>query len=297
MSSKKKILILTEWYLPGRKAGGPVKSIESLVSSLSQVFDFFVLTTNKDLGDSRPYSGVQTMSWQVQKDGSCIYYLNSSNLNKRNLFNAINSISYDYLYINSLYSKWFSIIPLWWRKRNIIKGKIILAPRGMLSEGALNLKSLKKRLFLSTSKILSLHSNVKWHATYSKEVDEIKTEFGNGAKIAVAGNLSIPVKKSDLYLEKKNDELKLFFLARVSKVKNLHVALQSLSALQNIQGQIIYDVYGSIEDEDYLQYCKNIVKNYNGRIKVDFKGEILNNEISHMIQKYHFLLMPTCPPQ
>ena len=43
MSSRKKILVAIDWYLPGYKAGGPIRSCASIINCLKDDFDFAVL--------------------------------------------------------------------------------------------------------------------------------------------------------------------------------------------------------------------------------------------------------------
>ena len=46
------------WYLPGTKAGGPVRSVFSMINLLKSYFDFYIITSNKDLGSYREYEGI-----------------------------------------------------------------------------------------------------------------------------------------------------------------------------------------------------------------------------------------------
>ena len=41
---KPKILILTDWYLPGTNAGGPVRSIANMIAHLKNEFLFKIIT-------------------------------------------------------------------------------------------------------------------------------------------------------------------------------------------------------------------------------------------------------------
>ena len=45
---KKKILVFIDWYLPGFRAGGPIRSCANLISHLSDEFDFNIVTTDTD---------------------------------------------------------------------------------------------------------------------------------------------------------------------------------------------------------------------------------------------------------
>ncbi|WP_029236294.1 hypothetical protein [Vibrio coralliilyticus] len=53
-----KVLVFTNHYLPGYKAGGPIKSISNLCDELKDKVNINVVTTNHDFNDSRPYSNI-----------------------------------------------------------------------------------------------------------------------------------------------------------------------------------------------------------------------------------------------
>ena len=54
MSSRKKVLIAIDWYLPGYKAGGPIRSCASIINCLKNDFDFAVITSDTDFSDDTP---------------------------------------------------------------------------------------------------------------------------------------------------------------------------------------------------------------------------------------------------
>ena len=265
---------------------------------MKEDFNFKILTTDTDLGESSPYKGVIPSGWTKREDASEVYYLSKSNLSKEKIAEVINATPHDLVYLNSFYSKWFSIVPLQLKKKGIITSPVVLAPRGMLSEGALALKKFKKRSFIQLSKITGLHKQITWHATYEKEIEEIRNVFGKDAKIKLCPNFSKPIKTSAEIRQKTSGNLKLFFLSRISRVKNLHIALK---ALQNLSADltfapgesIIYDIYGALEDGNYKEECLEIINKLPAGIKAEFKDELNNDRVGEIISGYHFLFLPT----
>ena len=55
VSNKLRILIFIDWYIPAFKAGGPIRSVFNIVTQLSDVFEFYIITGDRDLGDLIPY--------------------------------------------------------------------------------------------------------------------------------------------------------------------------------------------------------------------------------------------------
>ena len=100
--TKKNIAVLIDWYLPGNKAGGPVKSVYSMLNLLKDEFNFFVITTDRDLGSSAPYKNVKSDKW-VDHSGIPVYYISKTKLKSANILNVINGIKPDIVYLNSFW--------------------------------------------------------------------------------------------------------------------------------------------------------------------------------------------------
>ncbi len=289
MKAKKNIVILSDWYLPAYKAGGPVKSVAALVYHLKGDFNFFVITSDKDAFDEAPLK-VKTNEWVTGSNNEKIFYL-PGKITRAKLLVVLNSIEFDYLYINSFFSKPFSIYPLLLQKQGKIKKPIVLAPRGMLREGALSIKSNKKKIFLALSKLGGLHKNLIWHATSQQETDEIKKVYGKNAPVVLASNLTLPPIKKRTDYPKKSGELKICCVTRLVRNKKIDFALEILKEINS--GQIIFDVYGPPEDEAYYKECLALSKNLPKNITVSFKGNVLSNDVEHILKQYHVFLLPT----
>ena len=55
--NKKKILLFTDWYEPGYKAGGPIQSTRNFVVAMHELYSISVITSDTDLGETKPYEG------------------------------------------------------------------------------------------------------------------------------------------------------------------------------------------------------------------------------------------------
>ena len=87
----------------------------------------------------------------------------------------------------------------------------------MLGRGALAIKPLKKKLFLSLFKrMFRKNKMLHCHASTSLERNEIVKVFGKDSKVIVAQNLSSASVKRKLAVDTKNvGELKLVFVSRI----------------------------------------------------------------------------------
>jgi len=286
----KKILVFIDWYLPGYKAGGPIKSCVSLVERLKNSYHFRIVTSDTDLNELIPYSGVTADKWTLTSKGTAVFYGSKNFLNKSNIGKLITAEKPDVIYLNSMFSMYFTLIPLLVIRQKKINCKVVVAPRGMLSQGALALKPAKKKIFLVLSKILGLFRNVTFHASTQIEMDEIKSVFGKDAKVLHAINLTPDVPVLKIKREKIANKLKLVYVGRISEVKNL---LQCLKVLQKTSSEfnIQFDIYGPHDDAVYLEKCNHEITNLPAHVKAVLKGPADNAGITSMLTKYHFLFL------
>ncbi|TQI71936.1 glycosyltransferase involved in cell wall biosynthesis [Gramella sp. Hel_I_59] len=289
MPEKKKILIFIDWFLPGYKAGGPIQSVVNLINHLGHAYDFDVVTSNKDLGEVAAYPNITFNEW-IERENCRVIYLDERNQNLKRYREILREKQYDSVYFNSLFSVNYTLKPLLVLRN--FKVKLILAPRGMLGEGALNIKPLKKKVFLKLFRSFGFSSKINWHATAASEATEIKQHFGEDSKVRIATNLSA-VMAND-FPEKKKDEgfLNLFFLSRISKKKNLKAALQYLSSVNNLYN-INFSIIGPVEEEKYWQECLEIVDDLPKNIRVKNIGAVPNHHLKEELKDQHFMLLPT----
>ena len=292
MSQRKRILVFTDWFLPGFKAGGPIRSLTNMTSHLGGEFDFRFVTSDRDLFSDVPYENIEPGKWTKLEDGTDVIYLSPEMQNAEKIKSIILQQQADILYLNSMFSRNFTFIPLRVRNRFMPARKVILAPRGMLGEGALRIKPFKKKLFLAFSKLSRLYRNIRWHASSDLEAAEIKKVMGRNANVHVAMNLSPRYHFNVIHRTKKQGELRLVFISRISKKKNLDGTLKLLSRLQPGE-KVQFDVYGPAEDENYMRQCEALAAVLPGNIMVDFKGPIANEAVVNVLAGYHVSILLT----
>jgi glycosyltransferase involved in cell wall biosynthesis len=290
MQAKKKILVLIDWFLPGIKAGGPVKSVSSMIKALNKQYDFYILTSDTDFGNSVPYENIVADKWISYSENTQICYLSKSSTVGEHFLKSVHSIQPDVIYINSFFSKDYSIVPLQLIRKYRITAKTILAPRGMLSEGALRIKPLKKKAFIAYSKLTGLHKNVLWHSTKTDETSAIKKVYGNHVQVYEAQNVSdVQLMAPDTGKQKSKNELNLVYLGRIAENKNLLLALQAMRTLS--PARITLDIYGSLEDKSYWERCQHAISELPSSVHVQYKGLLDPNLVASTVRQYHFLIL------
>jgi len=288
---KKKILIFIDWFLPGYKAGGPVRSMANMVSYLADRYDFYIVTRNTDYTETIPYEGISSNQWVDFSEEVKVFYASIEFQNLNSYRKIIQSQNFSVAYVNGIYSWKYSILPLIALRR--FKGTKIVASRGMLAQSAIDVKGGKKKVFLKLVKLFNLYKGVIFHATNDKEKGDVNGVMGLRCKVQVADNLpkkALPEEKS---INKVRGALKLVSLARISPEKNTMFAIEKLKDLVDIKGEITFDLYGQIYNEAYWDECKTVIEQLPENIKVTHKGTVDAELVGETIQNYHALFLPS----
>ena len=292
--SKPTILIFTLFYYPGYKAGGPIKSIHQITKSLSDKFEFKIITSDRDAGDTQAYKNVTINKWTNFGNISIFYYKQSNNF--LYLVKILKNIEFNAIYLNSLMDQKFTIKILLLTYFGIIKRKpILLAPRGECSLGALSIKTFRKISYISLFQIFGLFKNLKWQASSQFEKHDICHLIAFDPSeldiICVAPDISShnasPINKKRRDIKKP---LQICFLSRISKMKNLDFALQVLT---QVDIPIVFNIYGPIEDEAYWNKCKNIIKNMHTSVDVFFHDRIDPIYVTEKLAQNDLFFLPT----
>lgn len=285
----KTILVFIDWFLPGYKAGGPVRSLANLIDHFGSRYQFFIITRDTDYCEQTPYSSVRSNKWNELQPGIQVYYFSKECLNRKNMLCAISEIKFDIVYINGIYSWYFSILPLVLLKN--INTRIVIAPRGMLSDQALGVKGFKKRIFLWMAKTKGIYKRAIFQSTSEQETRDIKTRINNRAIIKLTPNLPKKSNEEQYFRVKKPGVLRLINIARISPEKNNGYAISLLNKLGEMNVEL--DLYGPIYDKEYYKYCLDQTKKLPHPKRIQFKGPVAPEEIEKLLTKYHFLLFPS----
>lgn len=283
---KKTILTLTGYYLPGYKGGGPIKTIKNLFDQTGDEINFKLITSDRDLGDTTPYTSLAYGTWnQVGK--ASIFYIQPGKSGYAQIFQILRNKAYDIVYLNSFFSPRFSFFPLLIAKA--LRQKIVLGPRGEFSEGALSLKSLKKHFFIFLFKLLRLHKGIVFQASSDYEANDIRRTLGEHADICIAENIGAQEFAEDINT-RTSDSLKAVFISRISPKKNL---LSALKILKKVRQPLTFDIYGPIEDLDYWQQCETVIKTLPPHVEVNYKSNLHPDNVVNTLKNYDVFFFPT----
>lgn len=286
-----KILIFIDWYEPGFKGGGPIRSIVNFARHMNNSYEIFVFTSDRDLGDSKPYDNILRDQWII-KNQIKVFYASPGSLNWKKILAEIKSINPEFIYLNGMYALHYVIYPLLMKKISRVNAKLIVAPRGMLQQGALQFKKQKKTFFLKAINLLGIPSKIQAHATDEQEAKDISKHLRHISKIAVIPNFSSDRKTQPVYITKQVGSVRLLFVSRISPKKNLLFFLNLLTKMTG-NSAVHFTIAGNIEDDIYWNECKNVINRLPENIAVDYKGAVANIEVSALLQQHHVFILPT----
>lgn len=290
MSGKKKILVLVDWFAPGYKAGGPIRSCVNFAFAMKNEFAIHVLTTDTDHGELQPYTGISTGKWTTDLHPDIhVLYLEKARLGAADIRKQIKDVQADYVYLNHLFSPLFVVYPLWLKYTRRMKSEIVLCPRGALYDSALTVKPWKKRPFLKLFRWTGLHKRVLFHATNERERTAIQ-HFFPGSRVLIADNLPNANQPPFLPCPKEKGTVKCIFVARIVPIKNL---LFLLKVLQNVRLNVELSIIGPVEDKTYWAECQQQIGRLSANIKVDYLGPKRNDELIPILQRHHLFILPT----
>jgi len=285
------ILIFSDWYTPGFKAGGPIQSCVNLVRFLSDQYRFYVVCGDRDLGDDQPYKNIPLDQWTTGPSGESVYYTDSRTLSRKLIRFFISELNPQAIYLNSMFSVPFTILPLYvcWQLKN--RPLIVLAPRGMLQAGALQLKATRKKIFLQLFRLLGWQRFIRFQATDAQERNDIRQYFPS-ASVHIAENIPNRLTAPPSPATKESGNLNLVFISRIHPKKNLLFLLQLLKEWPG-KAQLTLDIYGDAGDPAYESQCKVLAEQLAPGKCIHFMGPIENKQVFPTLAAYHAFVLPT----
>lgn len=287
------ILTFVRCYLPGYKAGGPLRTISNMVEALGDDLDFRIVTSDRDATDTEPYPGIAHGEWK-RVGKARVLYLSPRRKGLRQIADILCGTPHDILYLNSFFDPDFTLKPLLARRLGLApKTRCIIAPRGEFSQSALRLKAVKKNMFFFAAGMIGLYKNLEWHASSKYERADIRRVQRRTARhIKIAINLSdMTTREPPAFTPRHDGEpLRICFLSRISPMKNLHYAID---VLRKIQVPVQFDIYGPIRDDAYWSYCKERIAQLPGSIQARYRGGLEHDKVASVIAGYDLFFLPS----
>ena len=289
----KRILIFSDYYLPGYKSGGAMRTIVNLVERLGDQYDFRILTRGFDFKETDYYPNININSWN-ELGKAKVFHAGHGQLNFATIRRVLRDCLPDAVYLTSFFSP-LGIKFLTLRRLGMTPDSpVIIAPEGEFSRGALRLKAAKKTVFRSLAFPGRLYRNLIWKAASEPERADIQRIAGANCEIFVAPNMPPRVILEDFSFEnkrkKRSGAARFIFLSRVMPKKNVR---HTLELLPEVQGEIEFDIYGPLEDVAYWADCRRLIDTLPGNIRVRHCGSIPYEMVARKMTDYDYFVLPT----
>ena len=280
-----KILVIMGGFFPGKKYGGPPVSVDNFCSLMKGYADCYVVTHNHDMDEQMPYKGI-CEGWN-DRGNVKVLYLSNKEYCYATFERLINELQPDYIYLQSLFQQCVPACLFLAKKYGI---KVVLATRGELCKGAFR-KKYKKLPYIAVLRLLGLVKDVIFQSTSDEESAAISKYFSASPnRIHLLSNIpsiphNLPQRK-----KKNSGEGHFVFISRILWKKNL---LSAIKFLDDIKGNVFFDIYGPKEDEDYWRECESEIRALPQNVKVNYCGVLSHDQIYNAFNQHDAFLFPT----
>ena len=290
MTDKPHLLIFTDWYVPGYKAGGPIQSVFQLTQLLNSQFHIKIVTRNTDYNSTIPYENIESNKWMTVQDGVEVLYLSKEQVTYKRIKEIIKLNKSNRVLINGLFSIYFSFLPAFFAMLFGVS-KCYIAVRGMLHASALSVKPIKKQLFLAFVRGLGLYKSKIMLASSEEEVSLIKRVLGPQTNVSLLPNLPIspPAFKPKAF-KNNEDTLRLLFLGRISPEKN---PITLVKALQSVSFSVHVTFCGAFNEKQYADLFEKECKLLPNCVQMTHIQHCPHHEIETMFLNHDLLVLPS----
>lgn len=255
-----------------------------MVRALNETYQFYIFCSNTDLGNVA-LTYICSNQWEMYDKNIHVWYADKKNRHVV-MKKQIDIIAPDVLFIIGLYDADFNIFPM----AGIAHPNKIVSARGMLQKGALQMKWLKKNVFLKLFKIGGWHKKISFHATDAIEKAQIRAIFGNIAKIHLAPNISLEAVSVTKKM-KYSGELTIISVGLISMVKNQLLVLEALKKIKD--QKIIFRLFGPIKEAGYWKKCLHVAETLPNNIQFKYEGELFPEDVTGELKNAHVFLLPS----
>lgn len=288
--------IISPSFYPSTYYGGPSLSVYYLARALSLLLPkLSVITT--DANGKESLNVTKNKFVELEKNLYVKYYSNSTSfgLSMRMALNLWKDIKENELtYIVSFFSPSTPEALLF---ASFFKKKIILSPRGQLSDWAVSSrKSFFKNLWIKFL-IKPYQSKIVWHATSEQERVDIKTVFEDANVFAIPNGINVEeynkTNKDQNYFSKFINEpekqIIISSMGRLHNVKGFDILIESIEILFKNSFKVYLFIAG--EDNGELKRLKELVSQKKLNEYVFFVGHLSGaNKVSFLSNSNLFAL-------
>ncbi|WBB69867.1 glycosyltransferase family 4 protein [Micromonospora sp. WMMD812] len=282
------MLVTSTFFEPGFRGGGPVRSVAHILDAAAPGVAPILVTRDRDLGATEAYPGLSGR-W-VDRGRARVFYLPRRRPRQwYGLWRQLRAARFDLLYVNSLWAP-MSLVPILAVRLRLLRAdRVMVAPRGECSPGALSLKSGRKRLFVTGWRRVLRSLGVEFHASTEREAADVRGMFPWATVRINANQTGLPLEPAPVPAPVPGP-LRLVFVGRIAAMKNLALALE---ALAGVGRPVTLDVYGPIEDAAYWRRCEALLAALPPNVRATYRGSLAPSAVLDVFADHDALVLPT----
>ncbi|MEU5960666.1 glycosyltransferase family 4 protein [Micromonospora parva] len=261
-----------------------------ILDAASPVVAPILITRDRDMGATEAYPGLSGR-W-VDRGRAKVFYLSRRQPRQwYRLWRELGATRFDLLYVNSLWAP-MSLVPVLAARLGLLRTeRVMIAPRGECSSGALSLKSGRKRLFAKGWGPILRSLGVVFHASTEREAADIRRIFPWATVRINANQTALPQEPAPVSaLPAAPGPLRLVFVGRIAAMKNLALALEALALVRR---PVVLDVYGPIEDTGYWRRCEALLSALPSNVRAEYHGSVAPPAVVGVLADHDALVLPT----
>lgn len=287
-----RVLVVTSYFPPAYKAGGPLRTLDALIRRAEHPERYWVMTTNSDLGEPAGLD-VAPGRWCAWH-GAHVWYEDEGTVWGRvAALRAEVQLRPDVVYLNTLWGFRYSLMYLGLKKLKLLRAPVILAPRGQMSHAALAIESRKKRVFLALVHVGRLLDGVHVQASSEREAADIRRVLGAQVQVFVSLDESWTAIRNPSDLPSRPKVTHVVYVGRLSEIKGVHLFLEALTALDDTSSPLVVDVYGDALDESYERRCRRLAEQAGAGVRVTFHGPVPHAQVPTVFAEADLFVLPT----
>jgi glycosyltransferase involved in cell wall biosynthesis len=285
-----RVLVVTNYYPPVIR-GGAVRALADMISELRDRVSFYVRARDHDAVTGARGAVPASDRW-IEADGVHVLYSSLARVDPFAIRDDVREIEPAAVYTNSLFAT-PTQSALLARRLGWLKGaKMIIAPEGELSPGALAQKYVKKQFYLHATRATGFFEGIVWHSITPLEKGHIRAIIprADPACIGRAIKSGHGTPKGQVRTPKQTGRLRMLFLSRISPKKNLPFALRLLAKCQSGTAM---KIVGPIEDKALWDECLSIIRQLPEGVSATYAGECEPDKVSSFYDRADVFLFPT----
>lgn len=283
-TAKPKVAILTQYYFPSKRSGGPPKSLRNRVTH-SEGIDFCIITSNRDAGCTKPHA--YPYKGKVRVDGALVHYIPPRSFSA--IFNAWRDVlRADFVWVNSLHSIRFAIVPILLLQLTHLRRSVIVSPRGELIPEHVAQHTWRKKLWHAIVRHSGIARRINWLATAPRELPGIAAVF---PKATILLSPEIPPSLQERYLPRvPSDPLRVLYLGRVAPLKGLLHAVESIAQMES---SVRLSIAGAVHDHRYGENVRQRARALGVEDRLEWLGTVPPDDVPNLLGAHDLLISPT----